>query len=272
MKVRSVLFGFIVACLNAGPAYADPELSLDALRVNIYPAQPGKLLIENTGDKTGFYHLELLDSTMKSDGAIHLSEPSQNHPYSASHAVILSKNNIILKAGESYPLYLTVPDFSKLQNGEYHSHLKITIADHNINKESRNSDPAPGLFIHSHVATAIPVYIYKGDELYAEVKISEVKVLSLNNHKVLRIKFSRTGNRSVTGAVDVTYIDPMGKTTVLNSLSNVSVYRDTLTRTLELPLQSHNGTNFAKGELRVDFHSHDKHEKNKLHVTRRVPL
>lgn len=241
----------------AGPA----EVTMLPTRVVMDNADRfATVIVKNTGGATGNFTTELADMQMKEDGMVVPLDEGKADPYSAIPYVHLAPRSFTLKPGESQNVRLLLRKPEGLAAGEYRSHLKVRLADDNV--ENTQAPPAgkkaTGIAVKTNLVLVIPVIFRHGD-MTLSMKIEDAKLAHDTEGKPeLDMYLAREGNRSSMGDITVNYVAPGGKPVVLKSFPGVPVYRPTARRFIGVPLDVPSGVSLSSGSLDIVYAAQEK--------------
>lgn len=249
------LLSMVMALGTSMPAYAGKAGTL------LYPTRivladkdrTETLTIKNNGTATGSYRLEIEDMEMKNDGSIVTIIEGQQAPFSAKEMVKLSPRKMILKADENQTIRLLIRKPKDLEDGEYRSHLRVTLLDDNVDGQQDTSQVPQnlGISIKPVVSMIIPIILRHGKTEAS----NEISGLSLNNEggkPVLKLRLDRHGNRSTLGNISVVF-NKAGKEIKLGEENGIAVYRPLANRQIEVPLTLPEGVALSDGTLHVTY-------------------
>lgn len=212
----------------------------------------------NKGDATGSYRIEIVDMIMPERGAIREIDNGQTDPYSLKAFARISPRKVILKPGEDQMVRILLRKPRNLQDGEYRSHLKVTLTEDNLD-EAQTKKPSTNLaiVIRPRLAFTIPIILRQGETHY-KVGIEHARVYyaeqdTKKTSPMLELLFTHEGNRSSMGDLKVTHISPTGKSTVLTYFPGIAIYRDADRRRISVPLSVPDGVDLTAGQLQVSY-------------------
>jgi hypothetical protein len=219
--------------------------------------------LKNTGDAAGNYRIELVDLKMTADGDIKPLPESENDPYSLKKMMRVSPRSVTLEGGQEQSIRLMIQKPRDLADGEYRSHLKVTMVDSNAGSNAAKAAPDKGLgvSIKARVSMSIPIIIRYGKTDYA-MKLSAPRYYSHRDDEgkttpYVDVTLHRTGNRSSMGDLTVIYTDKNGKSRMVKQLAGVPVYRGADQRKVSLPLDISGGA-IGKGTLTIRYKTQEK--------------
>jgi len=212
----------------------------------------------NKGDATGSYRIEIIDMAMPEKGAIRQIPDGQSDPYSLKTYARISPRKVILKPGQDQKVRILLRTPRNLQDGEYRSHLKVTLTEDNLD-EVENKKPSKNLaiVIKPRLAFTIPIILRHGETQY-KVGIEKARVYynerdTKKSSPMLELLFTHEGNRSSMGDIKVIHISPSGKSTVLTYFPGIAIYRSTDRRDVSIPLSVPDGVDLSAGKLQIDY-------------------
>jgi fimbrial chaperone protein len=218
---------------------------------------------------------------MKEDGIVVPLPPGQTDPYSAIPYVHMAPKSMTLKPGESQNVRILLRKPEGLAPGEYRSHLKVRLANDDVEGTQPADEKAvapagtgkkeTSIAIKAHLVLVIPVIFRHGDTTYT-MKIDSPKVVTKEGHAKLELYLVRDGNRSSMGDITVNYIPPGGGAArTIASFPGVPVYRPTPRRFVSVPLEIPAGVSLSAGTLDITYKAQEK-EGGKLLAEEKLPL
>ncbi|MCH2037797.1 MAG: hypothetical protein MK137_04310 [Rickettsiales bacterium] len=251
--------------MTANTVYAKAGMLLFPTRVVLDNNERStKLTIKNTGETRGLYRIELVEIEIKREGGSRVLEEDEDAMYSAKKISRISPRRVLVEANSTQSVRIAVRKPKNLEDGEYRSHIKVTMLEDNVDENGRpiavvqNDDDNFGIQIKARLVNIIPLIIRHGETQHA-VTIGEpsLKIAQSEDERTaLIIPIQRTGNRSSLGDIKVEHIDD-GKNTVLKMQSGVAVYRPLEERLFELPLDVPDNISLTKGVIKVTYTSSD---------------
>ena len=257
---RLVLLGWISALVMIPLAHAGrAELMLAPTRFVLDGTQRTVAVdVINKGNATGSYRIEIVDMAMPEVGAIREIPEGQNDPYSLKAYARISPRKVILKPGEVQKVRILLRTPRDLKDGEYRSHLKVTLTEDNldeaeVNKPSKNL----AIVIKPRLAFTIPIILRHGETHY-KVGIEQARVYYADEDTkkaspMLQMEFSHEGNRSSMGDITVTHISLAGKATELTYFPGIAIYRSADRRRVSIPLNVPAGVDLTTGKLQISY-------------------
>jgi P pilus assembly chaperone PapD len=211
--------------------------------------------VRNTGDAIGRYKIELVDATMDENGAIRVREDGSKDENSAISMISLSPSRMTINPNEGQVVRMLLKNNKNLPDGEYRSHLRVSMTDSNVPPEGATPDKALGVTVQTRTAMIIPVIVRQGQTSY-NVTIDDAKLVTGGGDKQqipeVKLTMSFSGNRSLVCNAKVTHVAPDGKETQL-AFQGFAIYRGVAKRTHTAPLTVPEGVNIHTGRLRVDL-------------------
>lgn len=221
-----------------------------------------ELLIKNNGSVRGLYRVEVVDMEMLEEGPIQAIEEGKPAPYSVKDFTRISPRRIVLEPDQTQAVRIIVRKPSNLEDGEYRSHVKVTIVEDNVDKQGNPVDlKSDGknmkVQVKARFSMAIPLIVRQG-EPKVTVKIGDVKLRKEGAVNYADVELLRDGDRSAFGDVSVTHKAASGKETVLKFSPGLAVYRPTPKRKLALPLEMPDGFTLKGGTLKIRYTAQEK--------------
>jgi len=270
---------FFILCLLVIPAisavfFLPTAATAKQAQLLLYPTRivldnnerTAALTLKNTGDASGTYRAELIEMNMSENSIDEIPE-GQPAPYSAKKLLRISPRSITLAPGEEQDIRLLIRKPANTEDGEYRSHLKITMTESNVEEAAaREANPTVTkgvtIAVRPRLSLVIPVIIRYGKTSYT-IKIISAKLHydkdeTGKKHPSVDVVLLRDGNRSSMGDLDITYINEAGKQTLVKHMAGIPVYRPTDRRNVSIPLDVPNGTTIQKGSLHVVYRAQEK--------------
>ena len=264
-KCKIIVLSIVFVLMTANTVYAKAGMLLFPTRVVLDNNERStKLTIKNTGETRGLYRIELVEIEIKREGGSRVLEEDEDAMYSAKKISRISPRRVLVEANSTQSVRIAVRKPKNLEDGEYRSHIKVTMLEDNVDENGRpiavvqNDDDNFGIQIKARLVNIIPLIIRHGETQHA-VTIGEpsLKIAQSEDERTaLIIPIQRTGNRSSLGDIKVEHIDD-GKNTVLKMQSGVAVYRPLEERLFELPLDVPDNISLTKGVIKVTYTSSD---------------
>lgn len=262
-KCKIVVLSILFVLMTANAVYAKAGMLLFPTRVVLDNNERStKLTIKNTGKTRGLYRIEMVEMEMKREGGARALEEDEESMYSAKKISRISPRRVLVEADSTQSVRIAVRKPKNLEEGEYRSHIKVTMLEDNVDENGRpievvqNDDDNFGIQIKARLVNIIPLIIRHG-QTQNTVNIGELSLKlaqSDEERTTLIIPIQRTGNQSSLGNIKVEHIDD-GKNTVLKMQSGVAVYRPLEERLFELPLDVPDNISLTKGVIKVTYTS-----------------
>jgi P pilus assembly chaperone PapD len=214
-----------------------------------------EVIVNNPSNETQTYRIIMENKRMLDDGRyedIKEGEEDKDGKY-AKDLIRFSPRSFTIepKTSQTIRLQLTKPE--NLPEGEYRSHMKVAVVPKTEAPKVQNKDSV-NIKIQVFYGVTIPIIVRNGDNLSYQTEISEAKIeKNEKNEQVLKVKVTRTGNRSVFGDLAVNHIGADGKTTVLKFLPGVSVFTPNAFRNFDLPLDIPKDLDIKKGSIEISY-------------------
>lgn len=215
-----------------------------------------ELNLANTGKDTATYNVSLVQYRMKEDGSfeeIREPDPGQNF---ADKYVRFFPRQVTLAPNESQVVKMQLFKTADLAPGEYRSHVYFRAVPKQaaLGEEDKIKDTTTlSVKLVPIFGITIPVIIRVG-ETSAKVTLSDLSFQILNDTLPrLNLAFNRTGNISVYGDLEITYVSPAGKTTMVGTVRGIAVYTPNAIRRIKMDLTNDPRVNYRTGKLQVVF-------------------
>ncbi len=250
------------ACVMAAPSFVHAEkagLMISPTRFVLGESERTVTVdIINKGDARGSYRIELIDMIMPENGSIRELKEGETDSYSLKRFARISPRRTVLKPDGVQKIRILLRRPKDLEDGEYRSHLKVTLTEDNLDRVER-AQPTKNLSIQikPRLAFTIPIIVRQGETHY-QVNIDEAKVYFSEQDKarktpMLEMLFRHKGTRSSMGDIKVHHIKPDGNRTVVVFHPGVAVYRTADSRRIRVPLNVPEGVNLNEGKLHITY-------------------
>ena len=216
--------------------------------------------VKNRGDATGAYRVEIIDMIMQEEGVIRELTEEEEDKYSARPLLRISPRKMILKPSESQNIRLMLRKPKGLEDGEYRSHLKVTLVEDNVTESGEPIVPNNvAIMIKPRFALIIPIIIREGKTEYS-MSLDKPKLYYENNKPMLDLLFTREGNRSAMGDVTVTHISKGGTESIIKDHPGIAIYRSTEKRRVVVPLDISKNVSLKNGKLYITYKAQKEEE------------
>lgn len=214
--------------------------------------------IINKGDARGSYRIEMVDMKMPETGSIRELMEGETEPYSITDFVRISPRRVVLRPNEVQKVRILIRRPGDLPDGEYRSHLKVTLTEDNLDAiADENRSQNISIKIKPRLAFTVPIILRQGKTDY-KVSIDDANVYygerDMSREKpILKLNFSHEGTQSAMGDIKVSHVGPDGTNTVVNFQPGIAIYRDTNRRIVDFPLSLPEGLKLQSGELYITY-------------------
>jgi len=221
-----------------------------------------ELNLTNESQDSAKYSISFVQVKMTEDGVfqwITTPDPGQNF---ADKFIRVFPRTVRLGPNDAQVVRLQLTNVDKLETGEYRSHLyfKSMIPQKALGSEDIKKDSSLLLNIEMTFGVTIPIIIRVGESTTI-VNISDLKIESVSDgSKILHLNLNRSGNMSLYGEVDATYVAPNGKETSIGLTKGVAVYTPNPLLRVQVILENKPDVDLSKGKIRIVYSS-----KNETH-------
>ena len=259
--LRLCITVLLASFMCVSTAYAKAGLLLNPTRIVLEKRERNvALMIKNNGDTRGIYRVELVEMEMQEVGGTRIIPTTEEAPYSAKKLLRISPRRILLDAGQTQNIRVVVRKPKDLEDGEYRSHLKVTLIEDNVDKHGipvkaeESTGGVMSITIKPRFSLIIPLILRHGETHY-DVSLSDpaIRYPANKGKPALDLTFMRKGNQSSMGDIKVTYTDPENNASVIKYQQGLAVYRPTPKRILSLPLDLPKGVVLDKGKLDITY-------------------
>jgi hypothetical protein len=213
--------------------------------------------LANIGEDTARYSVSFLQFRMKDNGSFEqITQPDSGQNFSDKYLRIFPRT-VTLGPKEAQVIKVQVTRSTELSAGEYRSHLYFRALK---DKAPLGLAPAKteskGLSVQliPTFGISIPIIIQVGQST-ARLTMDRVKIEKLAGNKPgkISLRLNRTGNMSMYGDLEVTYVSDKGKATPVATAKGVAVYTPNKVRYFTLDLEKKEGINYQKGTFRIVY-------------------
>jgi len=214
--------------------------------------------IINKGDARGSYRIELVDMKMPESGAVRELQNDETDPYSITGFARISPRRAVLTPDSSQRVRILLHRPADLADGEYRSHLKVTLTEENLDElDDQKASTNLSIKIKPRLAFTVPIIVRQGKTAY-KVAIDKASIYyspedTRKEKPLLKVDFLLEGNQSSMGDIKVTYNGADGKSTVVNFQPGIAIYRNTPKRSIDFPLTLPEGMKLSGGELQIIY-------------------
>jgi hypothetical protein len=214
----------------------------------------------NIGKDSAVYNISFVDFRMTELGDFEkIIEPVLGQNFATPYLRVYPRQ-VKLAANESQIIKVQLINISKLQVGEYRSHLYFR-AVKNLNtlgqKKIKENSTTLSVKIDPVFGISIPSIIRKGDS-NTVVTISRLHYEDKNNLGFfINFDINRLGNMSVYGDITITYISSDKKSFEVAKIKGVGIYTPGILRKNEIALQKPKNINFKGGVFQIIYTEND---------------
>ncbi|WP_455208047.1 fimbrial biogenesis chaperone [Kaarinaea lacus] len=222
-------------------------------------SRTAQVTVINSGDATGTYRIKLVNKRMTEDGQFEDVETANPDELFADNMIRFSPRQVVLEAGKSQVVRLSLRKPAKLQNGEYRSHLLFQAIPENAGTDIRSAIKKEGISVQltAIVSVSIPVIVRHGDTTttvaFTAIKY-EPPANKESSHNLL-LELERTGNQSVYGDFLTEFVDAKGNSTIISQVNGVAIYTPNTKRKIKVPLTTPPGVELKTGVINVFYRS-----------------
>jgi len=228
------------------------------------------LNLANTGVDTAKYNVSIVQYRMKEDGSFEeITTPDEGQNF-ADKFLRFFPRTVTLAPNEAQIVKMQVIKTNEMKPGEYRSHIYFRA----VPKETalgiapvQTDTTAIGVRLVPIFGITIPVIIRLGEST-TKVSLSDTKLELMNDTtKRLQIVFTRSGNMSVYGDLEVEHISATSKTTLVGTVRGIAVYTPNTVRKFQMDLDNKAKVDYRSGSLKVTFSSQSDTKPEKLAET-----
>ena len=261
----ATIFALLPAAIMHLPAMVTGALAQGAGDLILAPTRvvfegrdrTAKLSLVNRGSATATYRITVVNMRMSATGELkEIVTPQPNERF-AEGLFRYSPRQVVLKPGKSQAVRLMVRKKANMEAGEYRSHLLFrAVPSEGAGRSIEKSDDGKSVKVQliPIYGITIPVIVRHG-KVQVSVGVTELGVLlpKGDGPSKLRMKLTRSGNKSAFGDITVTHFPPDGPKRVVGQINRIAVYVPTEKRIVEVTLRVPNGVKLEGGRLHVAY-------------------
>ena len=206
------------------------------------------------------YRISFKNMRMLEDGAYQDIDTAEGGELFADQIIRFSPRQAHLEPGKSQTVRLQLRKPADLATGEYRSHLLFQ----SIPSETAGEDIEKVLYEEGELSikivmvygVTIPVIVRHGD-LSASVTISNLEIkpsVDTSASEVLFMRLNRSGNKSVSGEIVVTFKPEQGDDEqVVGLVNRLNILSPSPARTVKIPMKSPEGVTLQDGRLHIVY-------------------
>ena len=251
----------VVACMPASLAQGPGGISISPTRIVFEGRQrTAEVTLLNTTSSRGTYRISFKNMRMREDGSYEDIEEAGPGELFASQMIRYSPRQVTIEPGMSQVVRLLLRKPADLATGEYRSHLWFrSIPPETAGEDIEKLDLKEGeiqVQIRTVFGVTIPVTVRHG-QLSASAAITDLTLIPSelpDKPTVLSFRLNRSGNRTLSGEVAVTFESSDGDDRhVVAFARGVAVLSPYPTRTVKLALRPPEGVVLQNGRLHLVY-------------------
>jgi len=247
--------------LSESPLFAQGDLLIFPKRIVFEGTQERvqTLHLTNTGKEIATYKISYLQARMTDEGKFeNITQPDPGQNFADPFLRFFPKT-VNIAPGKSQLVKIQLINISELKPGEYRSHLYFRavpkIEPLKKRKETDSEDTGVSISITPIFGYGMANIIRVGAP-EINVQISNLSFEKFNDSiPILNLKFTRSGNSSSYGDINIEHISLNGKKTIVATVKGFAIYASNDIRTTRIKLKNTEGVNFEAGELHVIYTS-----------------
>jgi len=221
-----------------------------------------EVTIVNSSSIPSTYRISFKNMRMLEDGSYEDIKEAQQGELFADKMIRFAPRQVTLEPGAPQIVRLLLRKPANLSTGEYRSHLLFQgippeTSGEDIEKLDLKEDELQ-IQIKTVLAVTIPVTVRHG-ELSAKVAFADLSLIppeTPDSLTILSFRLNRSGNKTVSGEVEVTFESNQGEeNTVVGLVRGIAVLNPYLTRTVKLPIRVPEGVIMQNGQLHIVYRS-----------------
>ena len=214
----------------------------------------------NIGKDSAVYNMSFVDFRMNEHGNFEeIKVPDVGQEFATPYLRVYPRQ-VKLGPNESQTVKVQLINISKLQVGEYRSHLYFRAVKEGNSLDQYNvkeSSTALSVKIDPVFGISIPSIIRKG----VSTTVATISGLHYEDRSKLgffmNYDITRTGNMSVYGDITVSYLSSNKKLFEVAKIKGIGVYAPGVLRKNEIALLKPKGVNFEGGEFKITYTEND---------------
>lgn len=214
--------------------------------------------LANIGKDTATYSISFMQFKMDENGNfIEVSEDDTTQNFAHKNLRFFPRT-VTLAPNEAQSVKVQLIRANELLPGEYRSHLffKNVLNKTALGEEQKETSKDSGISVNIKPAFGISIAtIIRVGQTNAEGSFSNSRFTAGTKTADASISFTlnRTGNISLYGDLNVSYIGDDNKTTQLTIMKGLAIYTPNTLRNVQLPLKNLPGIDYTKGKLLVEY-------------------
>lgn len=166
-------------------------------------ARSFKISIKNKAKESKWFSVKSVFYRMKKDGKMSLVKKPKVEERSGMKLIRFSPKRVFLKPEQEQIVRITVRKKSKLEEGEYRSHLYIV--EDELQVSASESSKSAGMNLRSRVAVAIPV-LYRHGKLRSNISISKISLSKEKAKDLVNLQIDNMGKTFVFGTLEAYFL------------------------------------------------------------------
>jgi P pilus assembly chaperone PapD len=214
-----------------------------------------EISLTNTGQDTSKYVVSIVQMRMKPDGSFEQINAPDSGQYFADKYLRFFPRTVTLGPNESQVVKVQLNKTEGLKPGEYRSHIyfRAIPSTKPLGEEEKKAidTTTVSVSLTPIFGITIPVIIRVG-EATGKVNLSDISFVMVNDTTPkLTFNFNRSGNTSIFGNLEVTYVSPQGKVTKVGTVKGIAIYTPNVLRKFQYVLERPQGVDYHKGKLHI---------------------
>ncbi len=221
--------------------------------------------VVNKGDARGLYRIEMQDAVMNDNGSLNfLGENDEKYPYSIQDFVTFSPKRMVLEPGQSQTVRIRFKKPADLSEGEYRSHLAVTLINKNVDETGRSKDKVDryvgnsvAIEVDYMVKMSVPIFYYNSSNISSEVKIDNATYDNKDGAKSIMVSLTREGNNTVRGDFEIYHINNEGNKKLIGERKGSPIYFPSKKVNIQFPISDSElgGIDLKKGSVYIKYYN-----------------
>ena len=214
--------------------------------------------LANIGRDTATYAISFKQFRMDENGNfLEVSETDSTQKFAHKNLRFFPRT-VTLAPNEAQSVKVQLIRASELSPGEYRSHLVFKNVSNKValGEEEKEAKKDSGLSVNIKPVFGISIAtIIRMGDTNVEAQLTETRFVAASQAAGPSVRFTilRTGNISLYGDLQVTYIEPNKKPIQVAIMKGLAVYTPNTSRNVHLSLKSSTDVNYSTGKLQIEY-------------------
>ncbi len=201
------------------------------------------ITIANNGTVQGFYRILAVNKKMTPDGILEDVNAADDSAMFADKMLRISPRSITIPPGGNQSVRILVRKPKDLAEGEYRTHLSVTIlpAQEPADNAGNVADDKLQIAIKANYGVTIPIIVRHGNVAATGEMIDlSYKEASANTRPIVKFSIIRNGTASLYGDIKIMHINKNGEEILIKFMGGIAIYTPNKQRNFEIALDADN--------------------------------